>query len=264
METKIFQVDAFAEEPFQGNPAGVCLLREEASDPWMQSVAMEMNLSETAFIWPRGDEFTIRYFTPLVEIPLCGHATLAGAHVLWEEDRVPPAESIVFHAREDRLEAGCEAAWIRLDFPAKPVVDADIPGRLEAALGAKSRAAFRWPEIGYLVELGSEPAVRDLEPDLGLLCKGKYGGIIVTARCESGPYDFVSRFFAPEIGIDEDPVTGIAHCCLGPYWAARLGRTELTGHQVSRRGGVVKIRMKGDRVELLGQAVTVIRGRLVT
>ncbi len=257
-------MDAFAAEPFQGNPAGVCLLREEASDPWMQSVAMEMNLSETAFIWPRGNEFSIRYFTPLVEIPLCGHATLAGAHVLWEEDRVSPAEPIVFHAREDRLEAGREADWIRLDFPAKPVIDAEIPGGLEEALCAESRALFRWPEMGYLVELESESAVRDLEPDLGLLCKGKYGGVIVTARCESGPYDFVSRFFAPEIGIDEDPVTGVAHCGLGPYWAERLGRVEMLGYQASRRGGVVKVRVKGERVELLGRAVTVIRGSLMT
>lgn len=264
MDTPIFQVDAFASEPFRGNPAGVCLLREEASDPWMQNVAMEMNLSETAFIRPRGDEFSIRYFTSLVEIPLCGHATLAGAHVLWEEGLVSPDAPIVFHTSANRLEAVREVDRIRLDFPARPVAEAEAPSWLEEALGSRPLAAFRWPEMGWLVELESEHGVRDLEPDLGLLRRGTFGGVIVTARCESGPYDFVSRFFAPDLGIDEDPVTGIAHCCLGPYWAARLGRTELTGHQVSGRGGVVKIRVKDERVELIGQAVTVIRGSLVT
>ena len=262
-KTPLIQVDAFTAEAFRGNPAAVCLLREEASASWMQAVATEMNLSETAFPLRRaGNDFSLRWFTPSVEVPLCGHATLATAHVLWEEGLGPPAEPITFHAKGGVLAAHREADWIRLNFPALPLEECAVPSGLVEALGCRPVSLSENQFPTYLAELASEKAVRELEPDLGRLRREGSGRCIVTARSDSPACDFVSRFFAPGIGIDEDPVTGSAHCSLGPYWAEHLGKTELVGHQVSRRGGVVKVRVSGDRVDLLGQAVTVLRGDL--
>jgi PhzF family phenazine biosynthesis protein len=260
----IVQVDAFTAEPFRGNPAAVCLLREEAPPEWMQAVAAEMNLSETAFVLPRtAGDFSIRWFTPTVEVPLCGHATLASAHVIWEERLVEHEQSITLRAQSGVLTAGCEDNWICLDFPALPVEPTPAPPGLAAALGCEPLSVHRNRFGNHLVELRSEQAVRTLQPDAARLLGAGIEACIVTARSESRACDFVSRFFAPGMGIDEDPVTGAAHCSLGPYWAERFGKTELVGHQVSKRGGAVKVRVQGDRVDLLGQAVTVMRGEIL-
>jgi PhzF family phenazine biosynthesis protein len=263
MSIPIIQVDSFTNTPFHGNPAAVCLLREEPTPAWMQNVAAEMNLSETAFLLQKAEsEYAIRWFTPAVEVPLCGHATLASAHVLWQDRLVPPEQTITFHPRQGRLTAQRDADWIRLDFPAVPVEPCPEPADLGAVLGVQPARTCRSSMPALLAELDSEATVRNLRPDMTRLRALDFDACIVTARSDSEACDFVSRFFAPAIGIDEDPVTGAAHCSLGPYWAERLGKSELTGHQVSRRGGTVRIRVRGDRVDLLGQAITVLRGEL--
>jgi predicted PhzF superfamily epimerase YddE/YHI9 len=264
----LFQVDAFTAEPFAGNPAAVCLLSEDADPGWMQRVAAEMNLAETAFLLPAGaaGSYRLRWFTPTVEVELCGHATLASAHVLWSEGLVGAGEPIRFETAGGRLGARPgpgDTIW--LDFPATPAAPVDPPAGMLEALGA---GEVRWVGLGrldYLVELADEAAVRALAPDFGPLRRLGSRGVIVTAAAAPGSagYDFVSRFFAPGAGIDEDPVTGSAHCALGPFWADRLGRDDLTGFQASSRGGLVRARPDGDRVHLGGQAVTVLRGRLV-
>ena len=263
IETEIFQVDSFTGEPYRGNPAGVCLLDRAATDSWMQHVAAEMNVSETAFITGRGTVFDIRYFTPQVEVPICGHATLAGAHILWQQGLVGEDQSIVFQAKAGVVKAGREGQWLCLDYPAISVTPGDLPEGIEKAIGFQPKSACEIAHGGYLLELESDEAVRSLGPDFALLRRGKFGGIIVTAESAADAVDFVSRYFAPDVGIDEDPVTGVAHCSLGPYWSQRLGKTELVGYQASARGGTVKVRVKGERVDILGQAVTVIRGRLL-
>jgi predicted PhzF superfamily epimerase YddE/YHI9 len=263
----LYQVDAFTDEPFAGNPAAVCLLESDADAGWMQRVAAEMNLSETAFLFPGPEtgRYGLRWFTPTVEVELCGHATLASAHVLFSEDLAGPGQPVCFDSASGPLAArpGADGA-IWLDFPATPAAPVDPPGGLLAALGA---GAARWVGLGrfdYLVELEDEAAVRDLAPDVRRLGGLGSRGVIVTAAAAGpGGYDFVSRYFAPGAGIDEDPVTGSAHCALGPFWAGRLGRAELTGFQASARGGLVRVRPEGDRVHLGGRAVTVLRGRLV-
>ncbi|NLE46050.1 MAG: PhzF family phenazine biosynthesis protein [Chloroflexi bacterium] len=263
MSLEIVQVDAFTSSPFRGNPAAVCVLNDPASDTWMQAVAAEMNLSETAFLRRRGGGFSIRYFTPRVEVPLCGHATLASAHVLWEAGEVPPSETIRFHTRDSALFASREASRVCLDFPSFPVVPIAVPVQLPGVLGTSVMGAYRGDTDWLLVELEDESTLRALRPDLGRLEADGYGCIAVTAACGSGAFDFVSRCFAPGEGIPEDPVTGSAHCCLGPFWAGRLGRTDLTGYQASSRGGTVHVRVRGSRVDLLGQAVTVMRSQLM-
>jgi predicted PhzF superfamily epimerase YddE/YHI9 len=228
----------------------------------MQAVAAEMNLSETAFLVRQGEGFGIRYFTPTVEVPLCGHATLASAHALWEERLVRPEEAIALSARGGQLAAGREGEWVRLDFPAIPASRADIPGGLSEALGVDILGAYQSWESGYLVEVDGVAAVRDLAPDFTRL--RAFGPINVTAEGGEGAgCDFVSRFFAPSLGIDEDPVTGVAHCTLAPFWAERLGKDEMVGCQLSRRGGVVRVRARGERVEILGQAVMLMRGEIL-
>lgn len=263
MAIRIFQVDAFTSEPFRGNPAGVCLVGKGADQAWMQGVAAEMNVSETAFVREVADGFGIRYFTPVCEVALCGHATLASAHILSEEGLIAKGAPVRFLAQGGSLGAREDGRWIALDFPALPVEAAQVPPAMAEAIGERPLVASRSPEVGYLLEMASEQVVRDLRPDFAGLRGRRYERIIVTARCSSGPHDFVSRFFAPDLGIDEDPVTGVAHCSLGPYWAGKLGKTELSGHQVSRRGGVVRVNVLGQRVELVGQAVTVMRGEIV-
>jgi PhzF family phenazine biosynthesis protein len=256
---QIFQVDAFANEPFRGNPAAVCLLEGAATDDWMQSVAAEMNLAETAYIERRGDDFGLRWFTPTVEVDLCGHATLASAHVLWEvgDDR----RRLQFHTRSGLLTAERSESGIRLDFPADPVTALGPSPELAAALGAVPVAIGRGRNF-YLAELADAATVRSLTPDVAAIAALDLGGVIVTAPGD-GDSDFVSRFFAPKFGIDEDPVTGAAHCCLSPYWEARLGRSNLVGYQASARGGFVGVAVNGDRVLLSGRAVTVLRGELL-
>jgi predicted PhzF superfamily epimerase YddE/YHI9 len=257
------QVDAFTDTAFAGNPAAVCLLPGPAAPDWMQSVAREMNLSETAFLHPEGQAHRLRWFTPAVEVDLCGHATLASAHVLWETGRAPEGAQLDFLTRSGLLSAVRRGAWIELDFPAKPVTAADPPGELLAALGATARFVGR-NQFDYLVEVDGEKTVRGLVPDARRLATLPVRGVIVTSPSDDPGRDFVSRFFAPGSGIDEDPVTGSAHCALGPFWGQRLGKDELVGYQASTRGGVVRVRVAGDRVRLGGQAVTVLRGELVT
>jgi PhzF family phenazine biosynthesis protein len=261
MPLRIVQVDAFTNRPFAGNPAAVCVLPEAAPDAWMRDIAREMNLSETAFLVRRPDGFDLRWFTPAVEVDLCGHATLASAHVLWEDRHLPPGEQARFHTRSGLLLADRRGEWIELDFPATAAVPAEPPPGLLNALGFEIAEVSR-NQFDYLVELGSEEAVRAATPDFTALKKVEARGIIVTSRASTPGYDFVSRFFCPAVGVDEDPVTGSAHCTLAPYWAARVGKTAMTGYQASARGGVVRVRLEGGRVLLGGQAVTVMTGAL--
>lgn len=261
-ETTLVQVDAFTREMFKGNPAAVCLLRKPVDKSWMQDVAAEMNLSETSFLLRRSSRaFGLRWFTPKVEVDLCGHATLASAHVLWEDGLAPPDAVLLFETRSGVLRAVRHADWIELDFPAEPPQPAEPPSELVAALGVKPRYVGR-NRFDYLLEVDSEADVRAVTPDFTALRRLGGRGFIVTSRASGGGFDFVSRFFAPACGIDEDPVTGSAHCCLGPYWGQCLDRDSLTGYQASTRGGVVKVRVAGDRVHLGGQAVTVFRTTL--
>ena len=263
MPQPIVQVDAFTARPFAGNPAAVCVMPGPADEAWMSAVAREMNLSETAFLYPQGDAYKLRWFTPAVEVPLCGHATLASAHVLWEAGYLPAGAQARFDTLSGRLTADRDGDWIVLDFPARPVVPVADPPDLARALGAPIAGAVRADRDDYLVELASPAAVRALRPDMALLRGIGLRGVIVTSRSDDPAYDFISRFFAPGAGIDEDPVTGSAHCCLGPYWAARTGKSEFVAYQASARGGVVRVRLAGDRVLLGGQAVTVLRVQLV-
>lgn len=257
----VVQVDAFADRAFAGNPAAVCVL-EDALDPvTMQSIAAEMNLSETAFLQSRPGGWDLRWFTPMAEVDLCGHATLASAHALWESGRAAPGAVLHFHTRSGVLTAVQRNEWIELDFPALGGTEEPAPAWLEAALGARPLRVIRGP-FDYLIEVESEAIVRGLEPDQGRLGAEPVRGFIVTAAA-SGDYDFVSRFFGPAVGIAEDPVTGSAHCALAPYWAPRLGRLEMVGYQASRRGGVVRVTVVGNRVRLGGRAVTTLRGELV-
>lgn len=259
----ILTVDAFTGEAFSGNPAAVCLLNEPAEKDWMQAVAGEMNLSETAFLVPRVEGFELRWFTPATEVDLCGHATLAGAHVLWETGIAAPGHRLRFQTRSGVLVARESDGGITLDFPATPAREAEPPTGLTAALGVVPVWAGRTPTADWLVVVEEEGTVRSLAPDFRRLATIPARGLIVTSRSDDARYDFVSRFFAPRVGIDEDPVTGSAHCALAPYWSRRLERNELTGYQASERGGVVRVRDLGSRVELEGRAVTVLRGELL-
>ena len=259
---KLIQVDAFTETPFRGNPAAVCLLDETRSDDWMQAVAMEMNLSETAFITPQEDGFGLRWFTPVTEVNLCGHATLASAHVLWQEGRLKTESQARFHTRSGLLSARLREGWIELDFPRFPIEPAEAPSGLLEALDV-SPAFVGSSSEDLLLELVSEESVRSLKPNFTLLKTIGTRGIIVTSRSASSDFDFVSRFFAPAVGIDEDPATGSSHCVLGPFWAERLGKSELRAYQASARGGFLRVRVGANRVYLQGKAVTVLRGELV-
>jgi PhzF family phenazine biosynthesis protein len=262
MGQRITQVDAFTAKPFAGNPAAVCILKEAADEEWMQNVAREMNLSETAFLYPLEGEFSLRWFTPSVEVGLCGHATLASAHVLWEEGHLAQTQQARFRTKSGLLTAELKGDWIELDFPALRVEAVNPPPGLIEALGVEA-LYVRKNKFDYLVEVGSEETVRNVRPNNTLLRLIEARGIIVTSRSASPQFDFVSRFFAPGSGIDEDPVTGSAHCALGPYWEERLQKSEFVAYQASLRGGVVRVRVEGGRVMLGGQAVTVLRGELL-
>jgi PhzF family phenazine biosynthesis protein len=265
MGQPVVHVDAFTRAPFGGNPAAVCVLESARPEAWMRAVAREMNLSETAFLERRSDGWTLRWFTPEVEVDLCGHATLASAHVLWEDGAVEPTEQLRFHTRSGWLEARREPDGIVLDFPAERAEETACPAPLLAALGVMTPVATGRNRMDVIVEVGSAAEVRALAPDFGALAAvtTRARGVIVTARADDGEHDIVSRFFAPAVGVNEDPVTGSAHCCLGPWWAERLGKTELRAYQASARGGLVGVRVRGARVDLIGQAVTVLRGELV-
>lgn len=264
MSIPIFQVDAFAEEPFKGNPAGVCLLSAPADAAWMQNVAAEMNVAETAFPLAEGDGFRLRWFTPKVEVKLCGHATLATAHILWETGILGSGKEARFQTLSGLLTARRDGALIELDFPARHLLPKP-PEWADAVVGA---LGIKPVYIGMsaedvLFEAADEDAVRSIRPDFATLRSLPARGVIVTSRSSDKRFDFVSRFFAPAVGVDEDPVTGSSHTVLVPYWAGRLGRTSFTACQASARGGVLYLRLDGDRVRIAGGAVTVIKGKIL-
>jgi PhzF family phenazine biosynthesis protein len=258
---RIVQVDAFTNRPYAGNQAAVCVLEGLREEAWMQALARETNLPATVFLSPQEDGFAIRWLTPASELPLCGHGTLAAAHVLWTEGHADPARPIALYSRNHRLKAVREDDWITLDFPAIRNAPVTAPVALVEGLGLQPRFVGR-SSHSYLVEANSEEEVRGLKPDFGRLATLDFPSIIVTARSNGAPYDFVSRCFPLSHGIQEDPATGSAHCCFGPYWSEILGKTQMIGYQASARGGVVRVRVDGERVALSGQAVTVLRGEL--
>jgi len=262
MTIPLFHVDAFTAQPFGGNPAAVCLLADERDAAWMQHVAAEMNLSETAFVQRRPDGFGLRWFTPKVEVDLCGHATLASAHVLWTEGAVPAHDVIHFHTRSGVLTARLQGQQIELDFPLIPETPAPEPPGLADALGVPLTYVGKG-RFDYLVEVASETTVRGLSPNFMMLAALPVRGVIVTSRSATPEFDFISRFFAPGAGIAEDPVTGSAHCCLAAYWRKKLHKDEFVAYQASARGGVVRVRVAGDRAILGGQAVIVAKGQLL-
>ena len=264
MPQTFYQVDAFTIIPFAGNPAAVCVLRAPSNTEWMQLVAREMNLSETAFLLEQSDGFRLRWFTPAIEVDLCGHATLAAAHVLWEQKLLDEGSEARFHTRSGLLTARLLEGWIQMDFPAEPPAAADPPPTLFSALEIDAASYCGKNRFDYLLELDSETELRNLKPDFTQLLRVDTRGIIVTCRgSASRDYDFISRFFCPRVGVNEDPVTGSAHCCLGPYWQRRLRKETLVGFQASARGGIVRVQPTGPRVLLSGQAITTIHGQIL-
>ena len=262
MSLQIIQVDAFTDRPFAGNPAAVCVLPGPREEKWMQDVAREMNLAETAFLYKQEDGYNLRWFTPTVEVALCGHATLASAHVLWQTGQLSDGTQARFYTQSGLLTANRRGDWIELDFPATPEEKTQAPDVLAPALGVEPKYVGK-SVFDYLVEVESEEVLRSLRPNFAMLKPLGVRGVIVTSLSASPQYDFLSRYFAPGSGIDEDPVTGSTHCCLGPFWSDRLKRNELTAYQASERGGVIRVRTNGDRVLLSGQAVTVLRCELL-
>jgi len=262
MGVPIYQVDAFTEKPFSGNPAAVCLLPQAREAAWMQAVAKEMNLSETAFLLKQEDGYNLRWFTPAVEVELCGHATLASAHILWETGILRREEQARFYTRSGLLTAVGKGGEIELNFPAKTEEPTHAPAGLLEALKVKAQYIGK-RKFDYLVQVDSEETVRGLKPDFTVLKNIPVRGVIVTSRAISPGYDFISRFFAPAAGVNEDPVTGSAHCTLGPFWRRHLGKADFLACQASERGGTLRVRVAGDRVHLGGKAVTVFRGELI-
>ncbi|MBI5034417.1 MAG: PhzF family phenazine biosynthesis protein [Chloroflexi bacterium] len=262
---KLYHVDAFTDQPFRGNPAAVCILDSKCPDTWMQSLAQEMNLSETAFLLKHEDGFHLRWFTPKKEVSLCGHATLATAHILWQEQYLEPEEQARFHTQSGLLIAKKKADQIEMDFPARFTVSAEEQPILTKALRVKAvsthKAAAR--DDVYLIEVESEVVVRNLAPDFAALAASGLRAVIVTSRSDSSDFDFVSRYFAPGAGINEDPVTGSAHCYLAPYWEPKLNKKTLVGFQASARSGIVECEWQGERVLLRGKAVTIFKGEMV-
>lgn len=262
---KIYQADAFTDQAFKGNPACVCVLDASRPDSWMRSLAQEMNLSETAFVLRQANEFDLRWFTPKKEVRLCGHATLATAHILWEERYLPSGEQAQFHTKSGLLTARKDAPWIELDFPARFIENTKEHPSLNQALGVSPKQVGKTSSDAgdlFLVEVESEQTVRAITPDFGMLVANNVRGVIVTSRSDTQEYDFVSRYFAPAVGINEDPVTGSAHCYLAPYWGTKLGKQNLVGFQASARTGIVNCCWKGDRVLLRGKAITIFKGEL--
>lgn len=265
----IYQVDSFTREPFSGNPAGVCLLSEPADAAWMQAVAREMNLSETAFLVerkdagePSGRVFHLRWFTPVKEVQLCGHATLAAAHILWKSRTLPGGQQARFDTLSGRLTADCHDDWIEMNLPARFEQPTVPPEGLLQALGVQAEYVGKMDNNVYLVQVAREANIREMQPDFITLAHLPLRSVVVTARAETEGFDIISRYFAPAVGIYEDPATGSAHCILSPFWSARLGKTSLLAYQASARGGVLRLRLEGERVAISGQAVTVLEGTL--
>ena len=259
----IYQVDAFTNQPFRGNPAGVCITDEMMPDEWMQNIAMEMNLSETAFLTRCNDGYNIRFFTPEAEVPLCGHATLSSAHILFESGMVSRAEKIHLNSKAGSLKATTIDNWVILDFPSYDLIPEELPSDLEEVTGGKPLEFLRSSNGWAFALFKDENEVRTLSPDFGRMRSSSFSDIIVTAPSSDRNFDFCVRCFAPALGINEDPVTGSAHCVLTPFWSARMGKTRLLSHQVSKREGILKVELKGDRVEIAGQARTILGGELL-
>lgn len=259
----LYQVDAFTHQPFKGNPAAVCLLKTPRPEAWMQAVSAEMNLSETAFLLPEKDGYRLRWFTPVVEVDLCGHATLASAHVLWQSGALREDETASFYTRSGLLTATRDGNWIELNFPTQRVEPVQAPPGLIECLGVTAPRFVGKGSFDFLIEVEDEEAVRRARPDFATLKSVARRGVILTSRGGNSGYDFISRFFAPQVGINEDPVTGSAHCCLAPYWGERLGKSQLSAYQASARGGELRLRLENQRVVIAGQAVTVLRGELL-
>lgn len=263
MAQQIFQVDAFTREPFTGNPAGVCILPPGSGEDRFQEIAREMNLAETAFVAARGEEFGLRWFTPSAEVDLCGHATLASAHVLWETGLLSPEQEARFHTLSGLLVARRAGERIELDLPAEPPEKSPPPPGLLEALGIETALFVGRNRLDHLIEVESEAVVRGITPDFRRLAGSGGRGAIVTARSADSRFDFVSRYFAPSVGVDEDPVTGSTHCCLGPWWSEKLGKSVLFAWQASQRGGALEVEPRGERVLIRGEAVTVLRCELL-
>lgn len=262
MTYPLFQIDAFANTPFEGNPAAVCNLENPADEAWMQSVAAEMNLAETAFVYPvnsTNNHYHLRWFTPTVEVPLCGHGTLATAHVLWNELGIDHSTPLRFDSLSGELVVHYADSVITLDFPASPPQPIETHSELISALGVDHGVCYQADE-NFLIEVNSADAVLLADPDFVKLATLAKHITVVTAASED--YDFVSRVFVPESGINEDPVTGAAHCILAPYWSDKLGKTHMKAKQVSKRGGELHLVVKGERVLISGQAITTLRGEL--
>ena len=258
----IYQIDAFTSEPFKGNPAGVCLLESKPKGVWMQNIAKEMNLSETAFVYPGENCHNIRYFSPETEIPLCGHATLSAAHVLYETGAVIAHDEIVFSSKAGMLKCRKKGRWIIMDFPLYDVEPVKpIPG-FKHFTGIRPTEYYKTEHGWILVLAQNEVDVRNMSPDYARMMSGGVGKLIVTAPASETNFDFCVRCFVPELGINEDPVTGSAHCALVPFWAKKTGKTEFISQQVSKRSGILKVSLNGDRVEISGQAVTILKGEL--
>jgi predicted PhzF superfamily epimerase YddE/YHI9 len=254
-----FVVDAFTDRSFAGNPAGVVLLDEWKDDRWLQNVAMELNLSDTAFLVANANGFDLRWFTPSAEIDLCGHATLASAVVFADLGNLADRCSLTFSTRSGALNVERYGSFFLMDFPALTAAPCQPPLGLLESLGRKAQYVGQ-SEFDFLVEFESESVVRSIRPDFNTLATVKCRGVVVTARSDNAEFDFVSRFFAPAVGINEDPVTGSAHCLLGSYWRPRLGKSKMTAYQASSRGGVVQVELRGDRIMLGGKGIIFARG----
>jgi len=259
----IYQVDAFTSEPFRGNPAGVCMLEKEMPDEWMQNIAAEMHVSETAFIFGGKDEYKIRFFTPTSEIPLCGHATLSSAHIMFETGIVKKNETITFSSKAGILKIHYSEGWVVMNFPAYDLTPAQIPQDLCNYIVITPVEYYHTAHGWTFLLFRSEEEVLKLNPDFKAMKNSEYGDMIATAPSSDPRYDFCVRCFAPALGIDEDPVTGSAHCALVPFWSEKTGRKEFISHQVSKRGGILKVALHGERVEIAGQAQTIFRAELL-
>ena len=258
----IYQVDAFTAEPFKGNPAGICILEKETSKKWMQNVAAEMNLSETAFIIKAGEKYKIRYFTPESEVPLCGHATLASAHIMYQTGIISKEESIIFDSGAGELIVRSSGNWIIMNLPAYEVERMQIPPIAEKLIGIKPAELYMTSHGWTIALLQNEEDVRNLSPDFSRMKNTPFGDLIVTAPSEDTNFDFCVRCFAPALGINEDPVTGSAHCALTPFWNHKTGRDEFISRQISKRSGILKVALKGNRVEIAGHAKTIFKAEL--
>lgn len=259
----IYQVDAFTNECFRGNPAGVCIMDHEPSATWMQNIAMEMNLSETAFVFFRESKRNIRYYTPESEIQLCGHATLSASHILYETGVIKPDERVYFESGAGELTIRKKDAWITMNFPSYPLTQVEITPEFRRITEIDPLELYEAGQGWTLVLLKNEAAIRNLAPNLSLMKNSKFGDLIATAVSDDPAYDFCVRCFAPAVGINEDPVTGSAHCALAPFWSGKTGKKEFISHQVSKREGILKVALNAGRVDISGQAVTIFKAELL-